>query len=85
MITNESTTRSQTQKSTRVFDTVDQGNNPSAQSKFQARSSTPFHARTGHGPGVLVSGAALRRTPSARRALCATAVRRGNPPAAVLL
>jgi len=65
---------------------VDQGNHPSAKSKTSFRTNRHSNARAGHGPGVFISGAAPRRTLSAHRALGAVAVlRRGNPPAAVLL
>jgi hypothetical protein len=64
---------------------VDQGQHPSAKSKPSFCNRRHFHARAGFGPGVFISGATPRRTPSARRALCATAVRHGNRPVAVPL
>lgn len=85
MIRNESTTRATKHDSTRELNTVDQGNHPSAK-RDSKQCDTPFsNARTGLGPGVLFTGAGMRRTLSVHRASCAAAVRRGNPPVAVRL
>ncbi|WP_290887184.1 hypothetical protein [Arenimonas sp.] len=86
MIRIETTTRATTPNSTRTPSSVDQGNHPSAKSKSSFRKNRLSNARAGHGLGVFISGAAPRRTRSVHGALGAVAVlRRGNPPAAMLL
>lgn len=85
VITNELTARDTKRNSTRELDTVDQGNHPSAKRRSSFRKTRLSNARTGHGPGVFIPGAGMRRTLPVLRASSAAAVRRGNPPVAVLL
>ncbi len=56
---------------------VDQGKHPSAKSNSSAADIPFSNARTGHGPGVRLSGAAPRRQESDRRGMTVVAVRPG--------
>jgi len=63
---------------------VDTGFASSKKSSTTSLRNTPFHARTGIGPGVFIGGADAPQTDPCGRSR-ADAVRRGNPSAAVPL
>ncbi|HLU13469.1 MAG TPA: hypothetical protein VKZ64_05880 [Arenimonas sp.] len=85
MIKSEPKSRASKQNINPVITVPGLGTHPSAKIAAANHYRLESRARTGHGPGVFMSGAAPRRYESVRQAPCLAAVRHGTDPVAVPL